>query len=76
METAGIRRGQLDAYGKRAAPGWAVLAWRRPAPLQGFGLAARSDPTPPTGPHRLRAAAHRYAAARWLIDHPVSVIRG
>ena len=29
-----------------------------------------------TGPHRLRTAAHRYAAARWLIDHPVSIIRG
>ena len=30
----------------------------------------------PSGPDRLRAAPRRYAAARCLIDHPVSVIRG
>ena len=30
----------------------------------------------PAGPDRLRAAARRYAAARRLIDHPVSTIRG
>ena len=29
-----------------------------------------------TGPDRLRAAAHRYAAARRLIDHPVSITVG
>ena len=30
----------------------------------------------PSGPDRLRAAARSYAAARRLIDHPVSTIRG
>jgi len=30
----------------------------------------------PAVPDRLRAAAGRYAAARRLIDHPVSTIRG
>ena len=66
----------------RDVAGRARLARRGDLPPRGVRLGRPLQHPPPplllrtTVPDRLRAAAHRYAAARWLIDHPVSIIRG
>jgi transposase InsO family protein len=66
----------------RDVAGRARLA--RPSELSSGGVRLgeplQHPPSPfllrPAGPDRLRAATRRYAAARRLIDHPVSTIRG
>src|SRR5215203_5565074 len=61
---------------------WARLARRAHLPPRGIpmGNPLQHPPSPlllrPSGADRLRAAARRYAAARRLINHPVSTIRG
>ena len=59
---------------RETLPGRARLAGRGDLPPRGvrMGQPLQHPPSPlllrTTGPNRLRAAAHRYAAARWLID--------
>ena len=72
----------FNASLKRDVAGRARLA--RPSELSSGGVRLgeplQHPPSPfllrPAGPDRLRAATRRYAAARRLIDHPVSTIRG